>query len=111
MVVQFGVNPTFDYSKESSRDILCIDCKSFYSLVECAERGLNPLKTKIVSTKSFLDVTDSLRLFGAKDANELARMIQIDVYQHTGIYTTVGIGDNPLLAKFALDLESKKILT
>ncbi len=45
---------------------------------------------------------------GAKDANELARMIQIDVYKRTGIYTTVGIGDNPLLAKFALDLESKK---
>lgn len=35
-------------------------------------------------------------------------MIQIDVYKRTGIYTTVGIGDNPLLAKFALDLESKK---
>ncbi|MCG4734974.1 excinuclease ABC subunit A, partial [Casaltella massiliensis] len=38
--------------------------------------------------ESFLDVTDSLRLFGAKDANELARMIQIDVYKRTGIYTT-----------------------
>lgn len=60
--------------------------------------------------ESFLDVTDSLRMFGAKDANELARMIQIDLYKRTGIYTTIGIGDNPLLAKFALDLESKKIL-
>lgn len=189
MVMQFGVNPTFDYSKEPSRDILCIDCKSFYSSVECVERGLNPLQAKLVVMsypsddpllrgsglilaatpaakkaygisnvsrardlpfpypedliiapprmslymrknmeinniykeyadeqnhavysidESFLDVTDSLRLFGAKDANELARMIQIDVYKRTGIYTTVGIGDNPLLAKFALDLESKK---
>lgn len=189
MVMQFGVNPTFDYSKEPSRDILCIDCKSFYASVECVERGLNLLKTKLVVMsypsddpnlrrsglilasslaakaayrisnvsrardlpfpypedliiapprmalyvrknmeinniykeyadeqnhavysidESFLDVTDSLRLFGAKDANELARMIQIDVYKRTGIYTTVGIGDNPLLAKFALDLESKK---
>lgn len=44
----------------------------------------------------------------AKDARELARMIQTDVYQQTGIFTTIGIGDNPLLAKFALDLESKK---
>lgn len=189
MVMQFGVNPTFDYSKEPSRDILCIDCKSFYGSVECVERGLNPLQAKLVVMsypsddpllrgsglilaatpaakkaygisnvsrardlpfpypedliiapprmslymrknmeinniykeyadeqnhavysidESFLDVTDSLRLFGAKDANELARMIQIDVYKRTGIYTTVGIGDNPLLAKFALDLESKK---
>ncbi|WP_429947949.1 Y-family DNA polymerase [Enterococcus sp. DIV1297f] len=189
MVMQFGVNPTFDYSKEPSRDILCIDCKSFYGSVECVERGLNPLKAKLVVMsypsddpnlrgsglilaatpaakaayrisnvsrardlpfpypedliiasprmalymrknmeinniykeyadeqnhavysidESFLDVTDSLRMFGAKNANELARMIQIDVYKRTGIYTTVGIGDNPLLAKFALDLESKK---
>lgn len=187
--MQFGVNPTFDYSKEPSRDILCIDCKSFYGSVECVERGLNPLKAKLVVMsypsddpnlrgsglilaatpaakaayrisnvsrardlpfpypedliiasprialymrknmeinniykeyadeqnhavysidESFLDVTDSLRMFGAKNANELARMIQIDVYKRTGIYTTVGIGDNPLLAKFALDLESKK---
>lgn len=189
MVMQFGMNPTFDYSKEPSRDIICIDCKSFYGSVECVERGLNPLKAKLVVMsypsddpnlrgsglilaatpaakvayrisnvsrardlpfpypedliiasprmalymrknmeinniykeyadeqnhavysidESFLDVTDSLRMFGAKNANELARMIQIDVYKRTGIYTTVGIGDNPLLAKFALDLESKK---
>lgn len=46
--MQFGVNPTFDYSKEPSRDILCIDCKSFYASVECVERGLNPLNTKLV---------------------------------------------------------------
>ena len=58
--------------------------------------------------ESFVDVTDSLKLFGAKDARELARMIQTDVYRQTGIFTTIGIGDNPLLAKFALDLESKK---
>ncbi|EPI00236.1 hypothetical protein D920_00978 [Enterococcus faecalis 13-SD-W-01] len=41
-------NPIFDYHKEPSRDILCIDCKSFYASVECVERGLNPLKTKLV---------------------------------------------------------------
>ncbi len=58
--------------------------------------------------ESFLDVTDSLKLFGTKNARELAKMIQIDVFKQTGIYTTIGIGDNPLLAKFALDLESKK---
>lgn len=58
--------------------------------------------------ESFVDVTDSLKLFGAKDARALARMIQTDVYRQTGIFTTIGIGNNPLLAKFALDLESKK---
>ena len=47
MVMQFGVNPTFDYSKEPSRDILCIDCKSFYASVECVE-GIKSLNTKLV---------------------------------------------------------------
>ena len=48
MAMQFGVNPRFDYTKEPSRDILCIDCKSFYASVVCVERGLNPLKAKLV---------------------------------------------------------------
>lgn len=27
---------------------LCIDLKSFYASVECVERGLNPMTTKLV---------------------------------------------------------------
>lgn len=181
-------NPKFDYGREPSRDILCIDCKSFYSSVECVERGLKPLTAKLVVMsypsdnpeergsglilasspaakkafgisnvsrardlpfpypkdlviapprmrvymeknmeinniyrkyadeknhsvfsvdESFLDVTDSLNLFGCHSADEMARLIQIDVWKQTGIYTTVGIGDNPWLAKAALDLYSK----
>ena len=187
-VLQFGANPRFDYAKEPSRDILCIDCKSFYASVECVERGLDPLTTKLVVMsypsdnpeergsglilasspaakkafgisnvsrardlpfpypkdliiapprmayymrknmeinniykkycdesnhsvysvdESFLDVTDCLELFGVETPMELATIIQRDVYRQTGIYTTVGIGDNPLLAKLALDNESK----
>lgn len=185
----YNQNPIFDYTKEPSRDILCIDCKSFYASVEAVERGLDPLTVKLVVMsypsddpkergsglilasspaakaaygitnvsrardlpfpypkdliiasprmnyymrknmeinniyrqfvddknhhvfsvdESFLDVTDSLKLFGVKTAREMARLIQREVYFKTGIYTTVGIGDNPLLAKFALDNESKK---
>lgn len=181
-------NPVFDYTKEPSRDILCIDCKSFYSSVECVERGLHPLTTKLVVMsypsdnpeergsglilasspaakkaygisnvsrardlpfpypddliiaaprmsyymkknmeinniyrkyadennhavfsvdETFLDVTDSLRLYGCETADQLARIIQRDVCKTTGIYTTVGIGENPWLAKAALDLYSK----
>lgn len=187
--LMFGENPRFDYEKEPSRDILCLDCKSFYASVECVERGLHPLKTKLVVMskpadingdrgsglilassplakkafgitnvsrardlpfpypddliicaprmglymkknmeinniyrkyvdesnlsvfsvdESFLDVTDSLKFFGCKDAYTMARMIQRDVYKRTGIYTTCGIGENPFLAKVALDLYSKK---
>lgn len=186
--VDWNDNPVFDYNKEPSRDVLCIDCKSFYASVECVERGLDPLKTKLVvmsypSNKpeergsgltlasspaakkaygitnisrardlpfpypddlviaaprmsyymeknkeinniyrkyadennhsvfsvdeSFLDITDSMKLYKCETADQLARLIQIDVYKSTGIYTTVGIGENPWLAKAALDLYSK----
>ena len=30
------------------RDIICIDLKSFYASVECAERGLDPFKTPLI---------------------------------------------------------------
>lgn len=36
-----------DYSKEPVSDIAFIDMKSFYSSVECVERGLHPLKTSL----------------------------------------------------------------
>ncbi len=181
-------NPKFDYTREPSRDILCIDCKSFYASVECVALNLDPLTAKLVVMsypsdhteergsglilasspaakkaygitnisrardlpfpypsdlhivpprmayymkknqqinaiyqtyvdesnhhvysvdESFLDVTNSLDLFQAKNAQELATVICKDVFQQTGIYTTVGIGDNPLLAKLALDNGAK----
>ena len=37
----------------------------------------------------------------------MAKLIHKDVFEQTGIYTTIGIGDNPLLAKLALDNGSK----
>lgn len=178
----------FDYAKEPSRDILCIDCKSFYASCECAARGLNPLSAKLVVMsypsedpakrgsglilasspmakkaygisnisrardlpfpypkdliiapprmnmymemhntinniyrsfvddnnisifsvdETFLDVTDSLKYFNCDSAYEIARLIQTKVFKETGIVTTIGIGDNPLLAKLALDNEAK----
>lgn len=38
----------FDYNFEPQGDYLCIDCKSFYSSVECVVRGLDPLETMLV---------------------------------------------------------------
>lgn len=182
-------NIHFDYDLEPSRDILCIDCKSFYASTECVLRGFDPLTTELVVMsypsdrieqrgsglilaaspaakkaygirnvsrardlpfpypkslkivpprmklylkmnqrinriyktycdednhhvysidESFLDVTNALGLFQVESPYELARLIQQDVFHQTGIYTTVGIGDNPLLAKLALDNAAKK---
>ncbi|NLC54689.1 MAG: Y-family DNA polymerase [Erysipelothrix sp.] len=181
-------NLKFDYDKEPSRDILCLDCKSFYASCEAVALGYDPLKVKLVVMsypsdspqkrgsglilasspqakkaynisnvsrardlpypypddlvivaprmnlymevnktinniyrtfvsdediavysvdETFLDVTNSLAYFDCDTAYDLAKMIQTKVFNETGIYTTVGIGDNPLLAKLALDNESK----
>ncbi|MGK0551405.1 Y-family DNA polymerase [Enterococcus faecalis] len=56
--------------------------------------------------ESFLDVTKSRHLF-ATSTYELARKIQAHIHKATGLYVTVGIGDNPLLAKLALDNGAK----
>lgn len=56
--------------------------------------------------ESFIDVTRSHNLFGSNE--EIATQIQKKVFDQFGIITTVGIGQNPLLAKLALDNEAKK---
>lgn len=57
--------------------------------------------------ESFVSVRASLKLFKRKTAFDLARMIQYHIYKKTGLYVTIGIGDNMLLAKLALDNEAK----
>ncbi|MCG4735084.1 type VI secretion protein ImpB, partial [Casaltella massiliensis] len=57
--------------------------------------------------ESFMDVTESLNLFypDIKDKyvqmDRLAQKLQREVLARTGLYITVGMGDNPLLAKIA----------
>lgn len=52
--------------------------------------------------ESILDMTHTWRLFG-NSVREVARLIQKTVRQKLGLYTTVGIGDNPVQAKLALE--------
>lgn len=58
--------------------------------------------------ESFMDVTESLNLFypDIKDKyvqmDRLAQKLQREVLARTGLYITVGMGDNPLLAKIAI---------
>lgn len=56
--------------------------------------------------ESFLDVTKSHALYGS--TKEIARKIQVTIFQRLKLVTAIGIGDNPLLAKLALDNEAKK---
>lgn len=47
-------------------------------------------------------------LYGNVDVKLFTKALMRQILKQTGIYTTVGIGDNMLLAKLALDNEAKK---
>ncbi|MGX7394466.1 Y-family DNA polymerase [Carnobacterium mobile] len=55
--------------------------------------------------ESFLDVTHSHALYGT--TYEIARKVQQTIWQRLKLVTAIGIGDNLLLAKLALDNEAK----
>lgn len=55
--------------------------------------------------ESFLDVTASHALFG--DTAQIALKIQQTIWNRLKLVVSIGIGDNPLLAKLALDNEAK----
>lgn len=56
--------------------------------------------------ETILDLTGAWQLFGATP-RIVAQKIQQEVRDKLGLYTTVGIGENPLQAKLALDLFAK----
>lgn len=69
--------------------------------------------------EGFIDLTHSLTYFAGRpsqdrrqDLDDLADQIQHQIWQETGIYSTIGLSNaNPLLAKLALDNEAKKTPT
>lgn len=56
--------------------------------------------------ESFLDITATAHLFG--DPGRAAMRLRDQIKREIGLNVTIGIGDNPLLAKLALDNEAKK---
>ncbi|MBN2504969.1 MAG: Y-family DNA polymerase, partial [Bacilli bacterium] len=56
----------------------------------------------------FLDLTSYLDYYKMTDV-EIAKKIMDTIYQETGVYSSCGIGPNMLIAKLALDLESKSV--
>lgn len=56
--------------------------------------------------EGMIDMTDSWKLFG-DDPYYVAHKIQKDIHDELGLYTTCGIGENPILAKLAMDNEAK----
>lgn len=60
--------------------------------------------------EAFLDVTDYLKTYNM-NAMQLTKVIIKDIYDTYGITATAGIGTNLYLAKIALDIISKHIVT
>ncbi len=56
--------------------------------------------------ESFLDMTSTWNLFG-NSKKQIAKQIQKEVLDETGIYTTIGIGENLTQAKIAMDVYAK----
>lgn len=56
--------------------------------------------------ESILDMTNFWPLFG-DSPRAVAKRIQKQVLRETGIYLSIGIGDSPVMAKLALDLDAK----
>ncbi len=56
--------------------------------------------------ESILDLTHSWRLYG-DNILAVVRRIQREVYQRLHLVTTIGIGNNPVQAKLALDIYAK----
>lgn len=54
----------------------------------------------------FIDVTDYLKMYGMS-AKDLGIVITDDIFKHTGITATCGIGSNLYLAKVAMDIIAK----
>ncbi|MGD9910707.1 MAG: damage repair protein [Candidatus Izemoplasmatales bacterium] len=57
--------------------------------------------------EAFLDVTEYLEYYQKTDL-EMAKIILKTILDETKLYATCGIGPNMLMAKLALDIESKK---
>ncbi len=57
--------------------------------------------------EAFLDITEYLNYYQMTEL-EMAKLILKTIYEETKLYATCGIGQNMLMAKLALDIESKK---
>ncbi len=66
-------------------------------------RGFSPLVEGLSLDEAFLDVTDSLALFGSDV--EIAKAIKHNILNSTSLTASIGVASNKLVAKIASDLD------
>ena len=75
---------------------LCIDLKTFYASVECAERNLNPFKTNLVSPGDSMTYTITVANEGDLDAI-LDSIETTDTNNPAILFSVNGINQNDVL--------------
>ncbi|MBI5577225.1 MAG: DNA polymerase IV [Deltaproteobacteria bacterium] len=83
--------------------------KEFSGMVFDVYRRFTPLVEALSIDEAFLDVTDSVRLFGTPV--EIAGKIRSSVREETGLTVSAGVASNKLLAKIASDMNKPDGLT
>ena len=66
-------------------------------------RGFTPLVEGLSLDEAFLDVTDSVTLFGS--AVEIAKAVKQQIFDSTALTASIGVASNKLVAKIASDLD------
>ncbi len=91
------VTPRMSHYKEASRQIFAIF------------RNFTPLVEGLSLDEAFLDVTASVKLFGAPEI--IAANIKQRISDESGLTASVGVAENKLVAKIASDLDKPDGLT
>ncbi len=83
--------------------------KSVSKQIFAVFRDFTPLVEGLSLDEAFLDVTDSVALFGAPE--EIAASVKNRIREQTALTASVGVAENKLVAKIASDLDKPDGLT
>ena len=109
-VREFGVHsamPTKTALKLCPNAIVLKPRIGFYSeiskLIREVFHNYSPIVEPLALDEAFIDVSGSIRLFGA--ASEIAKAIKLEILKRVNLVASVGVAPNKFLAKLASDID------
>lgn len=108
-------NVTRKYELPDHKDLICVPprmnlyIETNLKIVNIIRRYVSDDDIHVYSIDELFVRFDKVKhLYGDCSAKQFANILMQRILEETGIYTTVGIGDNMLLSKLALDNAAKK---